>query len=426
MLKNNSFMTIGYLFLFFPSINFKIIPADIFFWAVLFLPVLTSIIFSIKLIFFISSIFILNISLALLISPHYHPTLIDVLWSSGAILNCICGLCIGLKLKIENIPKLRKALKIVLLIWAIFTIAFLFKIELFREFWGFFVRRGGHFINNFDFGSRGLSLTSPEPARSAILIVSLKWIIGFLYYKDKVRDLHRYLIFLFLIFLFLVFLNRSASGLLLFSIFLILFFGSKANLKFIFIIFSLLSLTFIIFLLIPNSLDYFMFSSGRGVQLLRRMFLDNPLDSIMSFSGSRLTNLYLSYISISFFGSGIGNVLNQLTLVIPDNLWLFEYNNKYYNKFGINELGMPRAERPFSFFALFLLECGIFFSSIILFIIFYICRKSIRLPNNFRELLWLLFPIFGIFFYGSSGLPIYSFCIGLALNRELFLNFKKG
>ena len=96
---------------------------------------------------------------------------------------------------------------------------------------------------------------------------------------------------------------------------------------------------------------------GRGGQFIYEALSFGVLDNIMSYSGSRFPNLYLSYSTFSFFGGGLGNVVNELTSRMNENLWVFE-NNYYYQK-----IGGPRAERPYAFLALLYTEFGIGYKS---------------------------------------------------------------
>ena len=96
MLKENSFfITIGYYFLFFPSITFHLIPSDIFLWAIIFLPILTSILFSIKIVFVVLFFYLINLMISNLFITNYSSSIVNILWSAGALFNCICGFCIG-------------------------------------------------------------------------------------------------------------------------------------------------------------------------------------------------------------------------------------------------------------------------------------------------------------------------------------------
>lgn len=383
--------------LFFPSINFKILSAEIFPWAIIYY-----FMHKIKITkngIIISSIIIINLSYGVF---YYEKITFEIIRSLFAYLNVILIFSLIMNFnnnKIIILLSSGKKIFVFLLILALFQSIGFTNNFIFESIIENIMQRGN--VSYYG-GGRGISLLSTEPSRAAMELTFIYLLFRYIYIKKW------YVFFDLLMLIVLIFLIKSATGLFYFSLFLILVYFKNFLYLLVFFI-ALLSFIY----LFPN-INIEEFQKIRALSVLLSLINTDNLtlfiEQLFNLSGFRLISVYSSYIFglTSLFGGGIG---------------YWEYSSVYaMTNSGINAAdinyflwrsdGAYTPIRPTSFVASLLLDFGL----MALIIIFYLFKdivvtliknKSIRVPI-------ILFFIY-VFFYGTIGNPIPWIVIALII-----------
>lgn len=381
------------ILIFFPSITFALLKAEVFPWAFFYsstqkikigraIPIL--------LLLFISALFATFYSF-------YEGIDSDSFRSLIAYLNPLLIYLFLMGCSFKEVEFFNKIIGKVLLFYVIIGILQIIGVLSFLEpVFNLLLTRG----NTDAFGlGRGVSLLSSEPSRAAyeVIFVYITWLYIKSYSKKK------QLLFDFLILFFLAVVIRSSLGLVTFSVYLLF----KYRLKFI------LPMILIPLLVLPFLED----STSRALQFVYSIAAtSNPgdlYDFILNQSGFRLISLVGSYkyALLHPFGGGVGLwttsslVALDLTGASPSLIPYFIENG------GGNFIPV----RPDSFLASIALDVGLLG---ILFTIYLIKPLIVVLKKVNNH----IFAIVGVFlfiiiFTGAVGNPIPWVCVALAYRR---------
>jgi hypothetical protein len=386
-------MNIFRILLFFPSITFSLLSAEIFPWAFIY-----SIIKKLKsyrkiniqkrvLVLVIGLFISLSYSFYVILSTSYNS---DVLRSFVAYLNPILVYLIILGCSKRELSifcnMIEKILGLFILIGIFQTIGIINFLE---PIFKFIVPRSST-QSLVEMGGRGVTLLSSEPSRAAyeIIFIYATWS-----YINRFIKYQYIFDFFFLIFILLII--RSSEGIVLLLIYLI----AKYGIKFIFTV-SVLGL-----FLASTLLEF----QVRSVSFLYSLFIQSSfLDIyylILNQSGFRLISLIASYRYAFFhpFGGGIG--LWENTSIIALNETQINPNLMYYFEGGYTAI------RPISFLSSIALDMGV----IGLFLIYYTLRPLFILLKNVKDPMFcfIVLFLFGIFFSGSIGNPVPWICMAI-------------
>lgn len=384
--------------LFFPSITFSLLAAEVFPWAGIYgvykKAHIKRILFPIIII--LSTISVFSFFIARI---NGHDT--DVLRSFMAYLNPLMVFTAILSAtKLERVS-FYKLIKWILFFLTIIGIAQYLKIIGFLQpLFSLLIPRGT--TESFG-GLRGVLLLSSEPSYAAVSYVFLYSLFRRLYIKNGINKL---LVDLFVSF-FILLIIKSAVGFIFLALFLLI----NYRLKFVLVtaIGALLVLGFLL------SLS----EESRALALLVEVFQNSDVSTVYKLifdqSGFRLISILSSYYSgfVSHpFGHGIG-------------LWMTSSVQVMY------EFGIPPSEisffrdlfhgvfipiRPTSYFANLMLDIGVIGSSVFFFFLFRMVRGYKHLIDVRNDTVILF--LFYFFLSGTVGDPIPWLCLGLRLVYE--------
>ena len=199
-----------FVLLFFPSITFNIVPAEVFPWGLLFFLLIGKITHA-----QISFLFLFSISVLfflMFINEHYSNQILRML---GAYINPLLAAygLINSRFSDKDIEKLSKSLLIIFLIIGLFQFANL--MSPLSPLFDLLISRGS-FVN--DGSIRGVSIFSTEPARASVELLMIYFI-----YRYKNISLANDT----LMFIFLVLIIKSATGIFIFTLMMMLFYFNE-------------------------------------------------------------------------------------------------------------------------------------------------------------------------------------------------------
>lgn len=384
------------ILLFFPSVTFGILSAEIFPWALFY-----SIIKFSK---FKRNNLYLPICFYLIISVIYSFFLIlfesqgdyfELIRSIFAYLNSILIFIYILSVRKEEVKSLQKivfyilAFQICLGIFQYFNL-----IEWLQPVLSFLTPRAMSLGGGF----RGATLLSSEPSRAATEFIFNAFLVYIL-----IKNIY-YRIFIFiLILIYIIFIFKSLDGIVLFLIATIIFFKVRA-----------------IFMLIVLCMSLYLFSddlasSSRLFQFIQELKTQSNMNELFSFimnnSGFRLSSILSSYYYgiFHFFGAGIGQwqtssiVANEFIGFDPSKIFFFIENGSVF---------IPL--RPSSYVANLMLDFGIIGTALVLALI-----KNF-IPNNMSrdQIAYVSLFFFSLLFVSSVGNPVPWICCAIALRQN--------
>jgi hypothetical protein len=368
--------------LFFPSITFNLLSAEIFPWVII-----SAIFFFRKttnyFIIVVYGLIIHALIFALLINS--GPSL-ELIRSLASYINSLLAFAFLLSVSIESIFKFSKLIKSIF--YFLLILGFAQKLNILESLdsvFKFLIPRSSAI--GLDIMNRGVTLLSSEPARAGNSLIFIYLSVRYLVVEKKYRvytDLF--------MFFYLLLLIQSSMSLIVFLIFIILQYRSK-----LIVPSAIFSVFFTTLILSLNE-------GGRAFDMIREIILLDNINEIkfllVNSSGHRLLSIYSSWLySITYpFGGGIGNwMYSSVESLNLTGINLNDYN--YFQKHGINA-----PIRSSGFFTNMALDLGVIF---ILPVILYVINsiKPFWKISSDAKVIILLF-LFKIFFIGSVGHPV--------------------
>ena len=398
--------------IFFPSITFGLVPAEIFPWAFLVA------IFYFKKNYkdFLKILIILSPSIILAI--YTNVATIDIIRSLFAYLNVFFIFIVVLKFNDYDLNILIKVLKYsLILIISITIIQYLIpQINVILQYLvpRLHIYSSGVFSTDYA-GHSGLSA---EPSRHATEIIMLYVTYALVSNNSKylriIQDAF--------VVLFILLLNRSISGMFFLSIYaFIIYIDLIKNFKFLFFFIFILILS-LIFIFTVNwtyifSLSFFDFKSLNFIkQLYEFQNIQLVFDRIWYWSGFRFSSILSAYLNPTFFGYGMGNWYQASSIGYDLNPYL-----KTSEWFVLHcSDGLECGHRPTALLAGLVLEIGII--PIIILVLF--LRKAVKknydtgkfiIPKNINiKFIWLFISV--LVLIGNIGDPVTTTCIAILYN----------
>jgi hypothetical protein len=378
------------ILIFFPSVTFGLINAEVFPWALLFT------IYKLKRInIYFLFIFALFFSSFIFTTYMYGLAyLVESFRSIFAYINPLLMFLFLMSLDIKNITKLIIILRYVLLVMLIFGILQSIGLISFLDpLFKFMIPRGG--ATEFG-GGRGVMLFSTEPSRAAYEIIFIyatfrlsKIINGTLI--NIVMDI--------LFSLYLLLIIKSAVG---FSILLLYF-----------VIIYRLKLIFVLFLAIPLLISFFVDNRAISVlfQILSSTSLDEVHKLIVNASGFRLVSVISAYYYglSNLFGGGVGAwAISSINSMIAAG---FSANELHYfiSEANAEFIGV----RPTSYAANFALDFGLIGIFSLAYLILPYIKRAWSCGREIKPIVIIF--LFSLLFYGEVGNPIPWLCFALSI-----------
>lgn len=253
-------------------------------------------------------------------------------------------------------------------------------------------------------GIRGVSIFSTEPSRAAyevILLYSVSRIYLIKLGKKKIFIVDS--IFL----LYLVFIIKSMTGVVSCAL-LLTFFYLKPK-KFLYILLAIFSVVIAGYIFKSEIVLYLSSSDNRSLLLFSQLLnSDSYLNVLIPASGFRLISVISSYVYVidNIFGGGVGNWANT-SIEALNFINASEYKIPYF-MYTCNEYVC--GVRPTSIFANIFLDFGVFGLFFICFIVVYL-KKKLH-PRYYHIYFYLLFCFF---FNSSTGHPLPWFILSLII-----------
>jgi hypothetical protein len=275
----------------------------------------------------------------------------------------------------------------------------------------FLISRGSA-VSLLDIGGRGVNLLTNEPSHAAfdLIFIYITW--TYLQIHSKVKELF----YDFFIFIFLLLIIRSATGIMIFGLYLLF----KYRLKLALLLMAILSLV------LPFIFEIIERSAGRAIEFIYSLLLTSSLEELFRLlliaSGNRLISQIASYkyIFINPFGGGIGlwtysslDALNSIDIISPKEIWFFDHGG------GGNFI----AVRPSSYMASIALDMGFLGIGSVLYMlkpIFFLLKK---ITDDIFPLTACF--IFVVLLYSSPGQPIHWVCMALAYRSYIKMKNSK-
>lgn len=393
--------------IFFPSINFNLMAAEVFPYAIICFFFYTvkyntvskafTALLLIVLIFSIVQFFLIP----LIPIDQYIRSLASYINAMSAFfVTCIYIKYNGIK-KFENLTMvIFKVLLLTAFLQSLNLITFL------EPVFDILKSRGGV---NMGEGVRGVAIFSTEPSRAAYEMIILYAILR-LCYND--RDKNIVFSFDVLFFIFLLFVIKSMTGLALYIIYMSLSYFKlrlfiKITLVACFAFFTMYIFKDVIF-------QYFQESNNRTLLLLYSLFSnENITSALIKSSGFRIISILSSYYYIfnSIFGEGVGAWQTSSVLAL-DNFGAQNYQIPYFY-YSCGEFICP--VRPTSFLANVALDFGFLG---FLFVVLIICYLFLSINNKYKSL--YLYIVFLLLFSSTVGHPLLWVSLAFVLMKSKF------
>lgn len=387
-----SFLAFPLLLLFFPSVTFNLLTAEVFPWATIVFLIYTRkyhawlLLFSAYL--FISALIVIAIT----------DEFFEAIRSLSAFLNALLGFELVLMLSNKHIKQLLLLLKYIFI--SLFILGFLqyfSAIDFLDPLISFLVPRASS--SSLSFMGRGVTLLSSEPARAGVELVFIYLVVKTVFIN---KQLHFYAdVF---IALFLLFVIQSSMAMMLFLVYTILAY----RLKLVLII--VLGMLIFPFLNIGGS--------GRAfnlvIELMEQSSYKDALYILFNTSGHRVISIFSSYTYglLNPFGGGVGNWMNSsIDALNMTGIDLSDMN--YFKRYGDGEAVSIRAS---GYVTNLMVDTGVV--GTLLF--FYYLQKRFKKFSAFlkekKEIFWLF--IVKILFVGSVGTPVSFICVALIMRYQ--------
>ena len=392
-------MNILLVLLFFPSISFNLLPAEIFPWGILLIPYFLKKRLDNILLYIITGFIYISLFVAL-----KNSTVVgEVVRSSAAYLNVLAIFYYVLVSDSEKTDSLLKMAKKIYIIMIIIGIVQYFNLIAFlNPLFSMLISRGSASL--FSGGGRGVSILSTEPSRAGIELVCLYTLFRKTLLKNKaVYDTAN--------FVYLIFIIRSATSLMLFMLF-IMFEYRKVLLKNIFVI--ALSVALLSFAAIK-------YSNIRALNVVLGILQSKSIEDIWLFlinaSGFRLISIVGAYIfGILYpFGMGIG-MWQESSL---EALNLTGYNPANISFFRTHKDSMFAPIRPTSFIANLMLDVGIIGVIAFLTYLYRLVKKYTIFSESDMSIVFLF--LFSIFLLGAVGDPTIWIVLAIIGRKNFWL-----
>jgi len=382
--------------LFFPSVTFSLISAEIFPWALIYVALKEKTIWRRALPFIILLLF----SVLFTLFTYYFQYISESFRSLLAYLNPLLVFILLMRAGASEVYKFKIVLRWVLIsLIALGLIQFSSLIGGLDAIFKFLIPRGG--AEEFGNG-RGVSLFSSEPSRAAIEFI-------FIYAAWRTFDVFpngRRMIFDFIAVFFVFFIIRSATGAFMIITLMWLYYGWR----------------FVLIGMVVSVPVASIFVGTRAVQVIASVVAaaswQDAYNFILNASGFRLVSIISAYYNAaqSIIGNGIGtwqtSSVNAMALAGFDP----EKINYFIYFAGSDFTGI----RPTSYLSNIALDFGIIGISVISYTLFPFFKRSWNMVGDIRSL-FLLF-VFSFLFIGSVGNPVPWICLAIAVrNRELCL-----
>ncbi len=394
--------------LFFPSITFGLLPAEIFPW---------SIFVSLFFIKYLQKDYVLLVAIfipfcCLALVNGTSPS--EILRSLFALFNASIAFFLIMRIDQRNINILLKILSYSLIVFILIGITQFFFSEINLILKYLVPRLSIYETDMLLLQGKGVPALATEPSRNAYEII----ILLTLFHVINKSKLQNRLIIDFVILIYIIYINKSAMGIGFFIVYLITYFQLIKNIKFI---------KFFIFLFISSivvSLISFEIIETRGTNLLfnisNSLTFERLQQLILVDAGFRFPSVFSSYLNFSYFGYGVGNWADGMVEGLEKFPYL--YNSTNPNNYFLWACGgspCPLPVRASSYFASIVLEIGIIGAFLII-LLMVNCLKEMKMTEGDLEkrnvsILNFVPIIFSLLFIGDAGNPIPFVCLAILI-----------
>ena len=381
--------TLNYL-IFFPSLTFSVIAAEIFPWALLWS-------FTKKIKFSLILALLMTLLVGALASSMVLNGFQNALKDGLSVINPALAFIVMLSLSERSISKYQNIAKNIF--WFLIVLGILQLSGIltpFTNIFEFIIPRGSAEVLG---AGRGVSLLSSEPSRAGVEICFLYTVVRF-----KIDRQKKWLLDL-IFFVFIVFVIKSAVALV-----------------FCVILFTIMRpyISFLGILLILNLLLIYSDNGIRSLilisQLLSSVNLMDLAHLIINQSGFRIISVFSSYYYGIFhlFPSGFGS----WPYLILEAFHLAGFQASEISFFRIHGDGNFFSVKPTSFAAAFTLQQGLLIASMF-FIFFYVGLRSKIQLNSIEGIACLVIFLFYVFVVGAVGNPVPWICTALLISKKI-------
>ena len=388
-----------FIMLFFPSITFGLLTAEIFPWAI----IGTALFFKkySKNFIYVICFFIISWMLSFFI---HGPT--DTIRSLASYMNTLYAFAFMVSISQLEVMKFIKLVKIIFFFsLTLGLIQYLNLIDFTDNFIKLIIPRGSS-IASIE-SNRGVRLLASEPARAGNELIFFYLLVRYVYIKIK----HRIFSDIFFA-LYLLVIIQSFMVFAFFAFFLVL------NLK----LKSIIILLFSSLVFIYHGIA---FSGGRSIDLIMNIVALRNWNEILfllaNSSGNRLITIYSSYIYGVYFplGSGLGNWFNgSIEAIKMSEIDVSEFS--YYRVLGNGGIVGSRSS---GFLSNLILETGIFGFLFILRYILKVLKKYWYISRDSKIV--IISFLFKILFIGSVGHPI-AWVVVILILRYMYIENNKN
>ena len=382
------------IILFFPSVTFSLIAAEVFPWGLIY-------VLSKKKAFRYRELMYVIILLLSAIITVYNDSKygVEAVRSFIAYLNPLLLFFVLMNINKEEIIKLKSIIKYILVIFFIVAVLqYLSILRIIDPILSFLVPRGSSEVVA---GGRGVSVFSSEPSRASLEYVFLY--AAFRSFGEYSK--RRYVLFDILVMILVVGLLRSATGLFLLIIFYYFIYGWKI------ILYSIL-------VYIPVIVY---FDDSRVYEILNMMIAANSVSDLSSIiintSGFRVASIIGAYNNLFYniIGFGVG-AWQESSIKAMENAGLNPVEIAYFRNRSSSDF---ISVRPTSYFANISLDLGVLGVIMIICVLYPYFKEAYSQSKDIRSLLFLF--LFSFIFVGSVGDPVPWVALSIAIRYAEYL-----